>query len=578
MNTDQSTERIVARAREMLSRSGRIRRRQTTRSVARFASYMTLSGTRSMGRRASSGAREAVEGAVSALGAMGGETRAFVRDAVIGVVEGTSQVMTVTGPAVRDIVAGGIKGSGRLRSDSDDAGRDVVAGAIVGAESVGFDDTEAVAAAVEGAVEGFAEVGGDLDDAARSAIRGVVSGVAATGGDVATATRDATTLLIARAAASEPTVPMITSVAVSAIDAVFLEACRSYEIGNEVIIAAATGVVEAAYRIDRPCGDSVREAVMERVAQPSINLPPRVRRRLPDIETQLTSELSPTAGAWRARAIFRAVPLLINASGVDLAASLAYFTILSIFPLIAVLIIGIAVLGNPEVIRVWSAEILTHYFPASSELINDALRSLIRGALAFGAIALVGILVGANGMFSAANRAVNRVFGMETRSIIQTRITEIIFATFLGSLFLFSLLLSAFFNTAISISEGFAISPWSISHLIAILFGTLSTLVPIALTALVFAVFYHHMPNTRIEWRDATFGALIAVVLFEIGKQTFFWFTGVLTQRSIVYGPIASFVVLLMWAYIASLIFLYGSALTRVSGEIRPRGIFRSRP
>ena len=168
MNTDQSTERIVARAREMLSRSGRIRRRQTTRSVARFASYMTLS-------RASSGARDAVEGAVSALGAMGGETRAFVRDAVIGVVEGTAQVMTVTGPAVRDIVAGGIKGSGRLRSDGSDAGRDVVAGAIVGAESVGFDDTEAVAAAVEGAVEGFAEVGGDLDDAARSAIRGVVS-------------------------------------------------------------------------------------------------------------------------------------------------------------------------------------------------------------------------------------------------------------------------------------------------------------------------------------------------------------------------------------------------------------------
>ena len=470
MNTEQSTERIVSRAREMLSRSGRIRRRQTTRSVARFASYMSLSGTRSMGRRASSGAREAVEGAVSALGAMGGETRAFVRDAVIGVVEGTAQVMTVTGPAVRDIVAGGIKGSGRLRSDVGDAGRDVVAGAIVGAESVGFDDAEAVAAAVEGAVEGFAEVGGDLDDAARSTIRGVVSGVAATGGDVATATRDATTLLIARAAASEPTVPMITSVAVSAIDAVFLEACRSADIGNEVIIAAATGVVEAAYRIDRPCGDSVREAVIRHVAQPSINLPPRVRRRLPDIESQLLSELAPTAGAWRGRAIFRAVPLLINAGGVDLAASLAYFTILSIFPLIAVLIIGIAVLGNPEVIRVWSAEILTHYFPASSDLINDALRSLIRGALAFGAIALVGILLGANGMFSAANRAVNRVFGMDSKSIIQTRITEILIATFLGSLFLCSLLLSAFFSTAISISEGFAISPWSISHLIAILF------------------------------------------------------------------------------------------------------------
>ena len=578
MNTDQSTERIAGRAREMLSRSGRIRRRQTTRSVVRFASYMAVSGTRSVGRRASSGAREAVEGALNALGAMGVETRAFVQDAVIGVVEGTAQVMTVTGPAVREIVAGGIKGSGRLRSGVGDAGRDVVAGAIVGAESVGFDDSEAVAAAVEGAVEGFAQVGGNLSDAARSTIRGVVSGVAATGGDVATATRDATALLIARAAVSEPTVPAITSVAVSTIDAVFLEACRNADIGNDVMIAAATGVVEAAYRIDRSCGDRVRESVMERVARPSMILPPRVRRRLPEIEAQLTSELGPTVGAWRGTAILKAVPLLIRSGGVDLAASLAYFTVLSIFPLLALLIIGIAFLGNPDAIRVWISDTLIHYFPASSKLIQQTLGNLFSGSIAFSIIAFIGILIGANGMFRAADRAVNRVFGIESKSIVQTTITEVVVATLLGMLFLLSIFLTAFFQTAISISQGFALSPWSISYLFAILLGILSTLLPITITALIFTIAYHNMPNISVEWRDATFGALIAIVLFEIGKQSFFWFTVLVSYRDAVYGHIASFVVLLMWAFIAGLIFLYGAALTRISGEIRPSGLFRGRP
>lgn len=574
MNPEDSPEHFVSRARYTLSRTGRLRRRETTRAVMRFASVMAVNGTRSVGRRATTGAREAVEGAVQALGAMGGETRAFIRDAVIGVVEGTSQVMTVTAPAVRDIVAGGIRGSRRIRSDSGDAGRDVVAGAIVGADSVGFDDAEAVTAAVEGAVEGFEEVGGELGDAARSTIRGVVSGVAATGGDVATATRDATLILVARAASSEPTVSKITEVAVSTIDAVFLEACRSADIGNEVMIAAATGVVGAAYRIDRPCGDSVRHAVLNRVSQPNMDLPPRVRRRLPHIEAQLTSELSPTVGAWRGRAIIKAVPQLYNAGGVDLAASLAYFTILSIFPIMAILIMGIAILGDPETIRSWFVNTMAHYFPASRELLQEALVSLFSNYLAFGLIALIGILFGANGMFRAARRAVNRVFGIDHRSVIRATVGDMAVATLFGTMFLLSIFLTALLHTAIDFSQDFAVTAWSISNLIAILLGLLTALLPVAVTALIFAIVYYQLPNTRVEWRDATFGALIAIVLFESGKHVFFWFIAVVSQGGAVYGPVASFIVLLMWAYIAGLIFLYGAAITKVSSEIRPRGLF----
>ena len=89
MDPEQSSEPFIARARDTLTRSARLRRRHTTRAVMRYASVMAINGTRSVGRRASTGARDAVENAVNALGAMGGETRAFIRDAVVGVVEGT---------------------------------------------------------------------------------------------------------------------------------------------------------------------------------------------------------------------------------------------------------------------------------------------------------------------------------------------------------------------------------------------------------------------------------------------------------------------------------------------------------
>ena len=173
----------------------------------------------------------------------------------------------------------------------------------------------------------------------------------------------------------------------------------------------------------------------------------------------------------------------------------------------------------------------------------------------------------------------NRVFGIRSRDVIRTTLTEMILATLFGLFFLLSIFLTAILHTAIDISEGFAVTQWSISYLIAILLGLVATILPVTLTALIFTIVYRNLPNAAVEWRDATFGALIAIVLFEIGKHILsFWFTGVVSQGGAVYGPIASFVVLLMWAYIAGLIFLYGTAVTKVSSDIRPRGFLRSRP
>ena len=109
-----------------------------------------------------------------------------------------------------------------------------------------------------------------------------------------------------------------------------------------------------------------------------------------------------------------------------------------------------------------------------------------------------------------------------------------------------------------------------ISTVAVVVFGIVSTVLPAVLTAAVFAVVYHRLPNADVEWRNATFGAMVAIVLFEIGKHLFFWFTNLSSQRNAVYGPAASVVVLMMWGYIASLIFLYGAALARAAGELGP--------
>ena len=93
----------------------------------------------------------------------------------------------------------------------------------------------------------------------------------------------------------------------------------------------------------------------------------------------------------------------------------------------------------------------------------------------------------------------------------------------------------------------------------------------VLIAATVFAIVYYHLPSAEVKWRDATFGALVAVVLFEISKHVFLLYTELFAQRSAIYGSVASFVILLMWAYIAGLIFLYGAAVTKMSADQRAK-------
>ena len=566
---NNSSERVAQQVKEILNRDKRARRRVTGDAV-RSAALMAVTRTRLVGRGASNLAREAVEGAVKAVGEIGGETRAFVRDTVIGVVEGTGQVMTVTTPAVREVVVGAIRGSSRVSGEVGDIGRDAVEGAIVGAASAGVNSVKAASAAVEGAMEAVIEAGGDLQDAATATVGGVVSGMAAAGGNVAAATREAAYTLVNHDAVMEQNQAEVADMAGKAVYAALQEAEGTGVPVDEVIVAAATGAVEAAYGISQSHGDSARRSVLRRVSESRMSVGPDLQRRLANIAEQLSTELPRGRAAWRGSSLVKAGRLVVRAGGIDLAASLAFFTILSLLPLVALAIMVLAIFGNQEIMGDRLTEILVYYFPTSRDLIHEAVDNLLSGSLAIGVVALASIVLGANGLYMSANRAINRVFGTEAKKVLQFTVSQVSIATLMVILFLLSIGMTAFLQVAVSFSEGIAQSVNGVSTAALLILGVASAVVPVVLTVVVFAFVYRHLSNTSVAWRDAAFGAMVAIVLFEIGKHLFFWFTNLTAQRSAVYGPIASVVVLMMWGYIASLIFLYGAALAKCAGELRP--------
>ena len=174
----------------------------------------------------------------------------------------------------------------------------------------------------------------------------------------------------------------------------------------------------------------------------------------------------------------RAVRVLLEVGGIDLAGSLAYFTILSLLPAVALTIMAIAVFGEPEAIRETLTATLRYYFPTSQGLIEDAVDNLLRGSLAVGLVAFVSIVMGANGLFMPATRSVNRVFGVQTQKVFRITVLQVTLTTIIVLLFLLSVWLTASLQLAVRFSEGIAESIGALSVVVVLALGAVSALLP----------------------------------------------------------------------------------------------------
>ena len=537
------------------------------RSAARSA----VSGARHAGGGAAHLGRDAVVGAVQAIEEVGGEAGSMVRDTMIGVIEGASQVVTISAPSVRDMVVGAIRSSRNGISDTAEVGRGAIEGAIVGAVAVGMDSQHAAASAVAGAVDAMTEAGAETADAVRATVSGVVSGVAAADGDVAAATGAATYAMIVHGSVEEAHPKDIASRAEHAVDAALAEVAENPEVDIELVAATANGAVAAAYELGQSHGDHVRSSVLLKLAASTGHAVPEIAYQAAHLRERLTDELPRGRAAWRGRAMYRAARALLSDGGIDMAASLAYYTVMSVFPMMALVAMAVAFFVEPEVVGAGVSAVVVQYFPASADLIAEAVQNLFKGTLAMGLVALIVTLVAANGLFMAADRAVNRLFGGEHKGILRTTLSEAAVATSVVILFTLSILVTAIFQIGLGFQPELAQRLGSAAGYLLWVLGVLSTLVPALITALLFTSVYRYMPSVPVQWRDAAYGGLVAMLLFEIGAHLFFWLSAFATQRSVIYGPVAAFVVLLMWSFLAALVFLYGAALTRAAGELRPR-------
>jgi membrane protein len=260
-----------------------------------------------------------------------------------------------------------------------------------------------------------------------------------------------------------------------------------------------------------------------------------------------------TAAAWKDDEVPR------------LSGALAYYTLLSLAPLLVVAVSVAALVFGDEAARGQIAGELSRLMgPEASKGIETVLahaRAPDEGILG-SVIGIVVLMFGASGVFGELQSDLNTIWKVEPKpgrgvwGVIRDRFFSFTMVLGVAFLLLVSLVLSAALSAA---------GTFFSSHLPGgdVLWEILNNLVSLVVITGLFALLFRFVPDVKVRMRDVFPGAVLTAVLFTIGKFLLGFYLGRASVSS-AYGAAGSLIVLVIWVYYTAQIMLFGAEFTQV--------------
>ena len=242
------------------------------------------------------------------------------------------------------------------------------------------------------------------------------------------------------------------------------------------------------------------------------------------------------------------------------AASLAFYALLSLAPLLVLLLwLTASMYGSAQDAIVDQVGELAGREAASvaDTVIANADQRPGIGSLA-GLWSTLLLFVGATAVFARLQDALNLIFRTDAarlpglRAWIRKRVLSFGVVLALGFLLLVATTVSTVLQLILA----------GMPSLLPV-FGSLASM---ALYALSFALLYHFLPDRRVRWRQALFGGLITAGLFVLGRWAIGLYLATAAPGS-AYGSMGAMVLLLVWMYYAAVVFFGGALITAVIDE-----------
>jgi membrane protein len=228
-------------------------------------------------------------------------------------------------------------------------------------------------------------------------------------------------------------------------------------------------------------------------------------------------------------------------------AALAYYGLLSLFPLLLFLVfLGSQFLESEEA-QVALNESLTEFLPAAADTVKQVVDQTIRARGSIGLIGGIGLLWTASTLFNQLTTSLNIIWSATPRPFWRRRLVALFSVLTLAILFILSIALSAL-----------AAIPWPGQG--TVIWQWLNFSVGLGITILLFWLLYHAIPNVTVHGKASLGGAILSALLWQAAKTIFGWYlaSGFNTYGT-VYGSLASVIALVLWVYISALILFLGA-------------------
>lgn len=249
----------------------------------------------------------------------------------------------------------------------------------------------------------------------------------------------------------------------------------------------------------------------------------------------------------------------LGKNGPQLAAAISYYALFSLFPLTLAIIFGLSFFLGPDSIEEL-AQRAAEQAPISKETVSGVLTGTLSSRGIAGFAGIIGLLWAGTAVFSAIRKGINATWGItQPRPWIQERLIDI--SLMLGAAIL--MLVSIFSTAVLAYLREILEFITRETHVNGdLLWDRLASLIPAALSFLVFIGIYWFLPNKSVKLKEALPGAIAAMIAFEVVKNTFVWYVRNYSIYTSVYGSVGSVVALLTWVYASAIILLFGSLIT----------------
>jgi membrane protein len=252
----------------------------------------------------------------------------------------------------------------------------------------------------------------------------------------------------------------------------------------------------------------------------------------------------------------------------SLAAGLAYYTLLSLAPLLVIAIAVAGIVFGEDAARHRIADELGAVVGAEAA---RAIQEVVKGARAPEAgvistvIGVVVLFLGASGVFGELQMSMNTVWNVKPKpsrgvlGIVKDRFFSFTMVLGVAFLLLVSTILSAAL-AGVGSTLGAALpggeAMWQLVNLV----------LSLAMATVLFALIFKIVPDAKIAWKDVWVGAAVTALLFTLGKSLIGLYLGKSSVSSS-YGAAGSLVVLVIWVYYSAQILLLGAEFTQVYAQ-----------